>query len=156
MFHSYRKVKKGENLTNKSTVAARADSRERRNVLISLHNQSPIMFGYAFFSLVPTPLTVTLAIERCLRYGQYYQRRRNIMAEIGLYEAMRTLRAVRRLRPDPIPDDVLRRVLEAATWAPTGGNRQAWRVIVVKDPVRNQRLDEARTDWGDQRPWPLR
>ncbi|HKA53769.1 MAG TPA: nitroreductase family protein [Candidatus Binatia bacterium] len=65
------------------------------------------------------------------------------MAEIGLYEAMRTLRAVRRLRPDPIPDEVLRRVLEAATWAPTGGNRQAWRVIVVKDPVRKQRLGES-------------
>lgn len=62
------------------------------------------------------------------------------MAEIGIYEAMRTLRAVRRLRPDPIPDDVLRRVLEAATWAPTGGNRQPWRVIVVKDPDRKKRL----------------
>jgi nitroreductase len=66
----------------------------------------------------------------------------NIMAAIELYEAMRTLRAVRRLRPDPIPDDVLRRVLEAATWAPTGGNRQAWRVIMVKDPARKQRLGE--------------
>jgi nitroreductase len=66
----------------------------------------------------------------------------NIVAAVELYEAMRTLRAVRRLRPDPIPDDVLRRVLEAATWAPTGGNRQAWRVIVVKDPARKQRLGE--------------
>jgi nitroreductase len=64
------------------------------------------------------------------------------MADIGLYEAMSTLRAVRRLRPDPIPDDVLRRVLQAATWAPTGGNRQAWRVIVVKDLARKQRLGE--------------
>jgi len=64
------------------------------------------------------------------------------MAAIELYEAMRTLRAVRRLRPDPIPDDVLRRVLEAATWAPTGGNRQAWRIIVVKDQMRKQRLGE--------------
>ncbi len=64
------------------------------------------------------------------------------MAEIGLYEAMSTLRAVRRLRPDPVPNDVLRRVLQAATWAPTGGNRQAWRIIVVKDPVRRQRLGE--------------
>jgi nitroreductase len=64
------------------------------------------------------------------------------MAEIELYEAMRTLRAVRRLRPDPIPDEVLHRVLEAATWAPTGGNRQPWRVIVVKDPMRKQRLGE--------------
>ena len=62
------------------------------------------------------------------------------MAEMGLYEAMRTLRAVRRLRPDPIPDDVLHRVLEAATWAPSGGNRQPWRIIVVKDPARKQRL----------------
>ena len=64
------------------------------------------------------------------------------MATIDLYEAMSTLRAVRRLRPDPIPDDVLRRVLQAATWAPSGGNRQAWRVIVVKDPARKQRLGE--------------
>ena len=64
------------------------------------------------------------------------------MATIDLYEAMRTLRAVRRLRPDPIPEDVLYRVLEAATWAPTGGNRQAWRIIVVKDPARKQRLGE--------------
>ena len=64
------------------------------------------------------------------------------MAAIELYDAMSTLRAVRRLRPDPIPHDVLRRVLQAATWAPSGGNRQAWRVITVKDPVRKQRLGE--------------
>jgi nitroreductase len=62
------------------------------------------------------------------------------MAEIGLYETMRTLRAVRRLRPDPIADDVLRRVIEAATWAPTGGNRQPWRVIIVKERAIKERL----------------
>jgi nitroreductase len=62
------------------------------------------------------------------------------MAEIGIYEAMRTLRAVRRLRPDPIPDDVLRRVLEAASWAPTGGNRQPWRIIAVKESRIKERL----------------
>jgi nitroreductase len=62
------------------------------------------------------------------------------MAEIGVYEAMRTLRAVRRLRPDPIPDGVLHRVFEAATWAPTGGNRQPWRLIAVKDSERKRRL----------------
>ena len=64
------------------------------------------------------------------------------MPEIGLYEAMSTLRAVRRLRPDPIPDDVLRRVLEAATWAPTGGNRQGWRILVVRDAETKARLGE--------------
>jgi nitroreductase len=61
---------------------------------------------------------------------------------IELYEAMRTLRAVRRLRPDPIPDAVLLRVLEAATFAPTGGNAQPWRVVVVKDAAKKQRLGE--------------
>ena len=62
------------------------------------------------------------------------------MAEIGVYEAMSTLRAVRRLRPDPVPDAVLRRVLEAASWAPTGGNVQPWRVVVVRDSGRKQQL----------------
>ena len=62
------------------------------------------------------------------------------MAEIGIYEAMRTLRAVRRLKPDPIPREVLHRVLEAATWAPTGGNRQPWRIIAVKDAEKKKRL----------------
>ncbi|MDH3682918.1 MAG: nitroreductase family protein [Acidimicrobiia bacterium] len=60
--------------------------------------------------------------------------------EMGLYEAMSTLRAVRRLRPDPIPDDVLRRVLQAACWAPTGGNQQPWRVIVVRSDERKEAL----------------
>ena len=53
---------------------------------------------------------------------------------------MSTLRAVRRLRPDPIPDDVMDRVLQAAAWAPTGGNMQPWRVIVVTSSERKQAL----------------
>ncbi|MBW2290585.1 MAG: nitroreductase family protein, partial [Deltaproteobacteria bacterium] len=55
---------------------------------------------------------------------------------------MSTLRAVRRLKPDPIPGDVLHRVLEAASWAPTGGNAQPWRVIVVRDRVKMARLGD--------------
>lgn len=71
------------------------------------------------------------------------------MPEMGLYEAMSTLRAVRRLRPDPIPDDVLRRVMQAATWAPSGGNRQPWRMIMVKDPAIKARLGEMyQQTWG--------
>ena len=57
-----------------------------------------------------------------------------------IYEMMSTLRAVRRLRPDPIPDDVMDRVLQAAAWAPTGGNMQPWRVIVVTSSERKQAL----------------
>ena len=59
-----------------------------------------------------------------------------------LYEAMSTLRAVRRLRPDPIPADVLERVVQAACWAPTGGNQQPWKVVVVTDPNRKAGLQD--------------
>ena len=53
---------------------------------------------------------------------------------MDLYEAMSTLRAVRRLRPDPIPEEILQRVFTAATWAPSGGNVQPWRIVAVTDP----------------------
>ena len=59
-----------------------------------------------------------------------------------LYEAMSTLRAVRRLKPDPIADEVLDRVLRAATWAPTGGNHQSWRIIAVSDSKLKQGLED--------------
>lgn len=59
---------------------------------------------------------------------------------MDLYEAMSTQRAVRRLRPEPVPDEVLERVLQAACWAPTGGNVQPWRVVVVTDPAKKAGL----------------
>jgi len=61
---------------------------------------------------------------------------------MDLLEAMRTCRTVRRLRPDPVPDELLRRVLTAATWAPSGGNRQPWRFVVVRDQALKTRLKE--------------
>jgi nitroreductase len=64
------------------------------------------------------------------------------MAYPTVYEAMSTLRAVRRLKPDPIPTDVLNRVLQAAAWAPTGGNAQPWRIVLVTDPAPKQKLGE--------------
>lgn len=60
--------------------------------------------------------------------------------EVGLYDALTTTRAIRRLRPDPIPEAVLERVLNAATCAPTGGNAQPWRVLVLSDPERKRAL----------------
>ncbi len=64
------------------------------------------------------------------------------MASHDLYDVMSTLRAVRRLRPDPIPADVLDRVLQAACWAPTGGNMQPWRIIVVRGEENKRALAE--------------
>lgn len=68
---------------------------------------------------------------------------------MDLYQAMSSLRAVRRLRPDPIPEDVLERILTAATWAPSGGNVQPWRVVVVRDPALRKGLgDLYRPEWN--------
>jgi nitroreductase len=52
-----------------------------------------------------------------------------------LGEAIYTLRAIRRLKPDPIPDANLRDILEASIRAPNGGNTQRWHFLVVKDAV---------------------
>jgi nitroreductase len=50
-----------------------------------------------------------------------------------LFEIMRSTRSMRRLKPDPVPDDVLRQVLEAGTCAANGGNMQSWRFLVIRD-----------------------
>lgn len=72
------------------------------------------------------------------------------MGGMDIYEAMSTLRAVRKLRPDPIPADVLERVFQAAAWAPTGGNRQPWRMIAVTDGGVKTRLGKLyKTRWDD-------
>lgn len=49
--------------------------------------------------------------------------------------AMAARRSVRRFRPDPVPEELLRQVLEAATRAPTGGNMQPWEFLLVTDPA---------------------
>ncbi|MDQ3932081.1 MAG: nitroreductase family protein [Actinomycetota bacterium] len=51
-----------------------------------------------------------------------------------LYEVMRTTPATRAFRDEPVADEVLYRILDHARFAPSGGNRQGWRVIVVRDP----------------------
>lgn len=51
-----------------------------------------------------------------------------------LADAMRTQRAVRRLRPDPVDDETLLAVVELATKAPTGSNAQGWEFVAVRDP----------------------
>ncbi|MAR28745.1 MAG: oxidoreductase [Gammaproteobacteria bacterium] len=61
---------------------------------------------------------------------------------MDLYDAMSTLRAVRRLRPDPIDEATIERVLTAATWAPTGGNTQPWRIVAVTDAELKQALQD--------------
>src|SRR5437588_11976281 len=51
----------------------------------------------------------------------------------NIWEAMSTMRAMRRLKPDPVPDDLIQKILQAGQWAPTEIDRAPWRVIVVSD-----------------------
>jgi nitroreductase len=53
---------------------------------------------------------------------------------VELRDALRTTGAVRDFTPEPVPDETVLRILDTARFAPSGGNRQAWRVVVVKDP----------------------
>lgn len=59
-----------------------------------------------------------------------------------LYDAMRTTGAVRQFTGEPLPDEVLIRILDNARFAPNGGNRQGTRIIAVRDVPTRQRLAE--------------
>jgi nitroreductase len=66
-----------------------------------------------------------------------------IMAEeIGLFEAMYSQRALRYISPEPIPDELVRKVLDAGVHAPNGGNQQRWRFIVIKDLATKRWIQE--------------
>ena len=56
--------------------------------------------------------------------------------DVPLLEGLRTARAIRRLRPDPLPFALVRKVCEAGTYAPSGGNRQPWVFVAVTEPER--------------------
>lgn len=60
--------------------------------------------------------------------------------EIGLFEAMYTQKAIRRLKSDPVSEELVSKLLEAATKAPSGGNTQPWAFIVIRDEASKQKL----------------
>ena len=67
---------------------------------------------------------------------------------MDVFEALYTTRAMRRVSDDPIPDDVLKQMIDAGIRAPSGSNRQGWKFIVVTDPeIKNQLGDSYREAW---------
>ena len=62
------------------------------------------------------------------------------MSEIGLFEAMYSTRALRRLKPDPVPHGIITKILDAAMRASSAGNSQHWVFIVVRDPEVRRKL----------------
>ena len=81
---------------------------------------------------------------------------------MDLIQALRTTGAIRAFTGDPVPDEVVARILDNARFAPSGGNAQAWHVVLVKDPATRRALrDLYRPGWRDYlamsaaglRPW---
>jgi nitroreductase len=62
---------------------------------------------------------------------------------MSIMEVIKERRSVRRYRPDPIPEEVLLRVLDAARFSPSGKNLQPWKFILVRENMLKQRLVEA-------------
>jgi len=59
---------------------------------------------------------------------------------MDFYDTIRRRRSIRTYRPDPVPDDVLNRILEAGRLAPSAKNIQPWKFVVVKDAAIRQAL----------------
>jgi nitroreductase len=72
-----------------------------------------------------------------------------------LFEIMRTMRSMRRLKPDPVPTDLIRQILEAATFAPPAGNMVSWRFLVIRDQaIKDAVADGYRRAWHEEvGPW---
>ncbi len=65
------------------------------------------------------------------------------LPRMDVFEAMGTCRAMRHLKPDPVPDDLVAKILWAATRAPSPGNSQGWDFVVVDDPGPKGRIAAA-------------
>ncbi len=72
------------------------------------------------------------------------------MSEMGIFETIYTTRAMRRFKPDPIPEDVLVKIVDAGIHAPSGSNRQSWGFVLVRDRERKRFLrDRYWRTWQD-------
>jgi nitroreductase len=65
-----------------------------------------------------------------------------VVIEADVFEVIGTQRAMRRLKPDPVPREYITKMIWAATRAPNGGNVQPWRFLVITDPAKKRRLQE--------------
>jgi nitroreductase len=65
---------------------------------------------------------------------------------MDFYQVIKKRRSVRKYKPDPIPDQILEKILEAGRIAPSAKNYQPWRFIVVKDPDLKKQLIKASRD----------
>jgi nitroreductase len=91
----------------------------------SMSNRAPILLS-AFIG--------TCCTSRVRHSEHWFTDRSTYMTtEFDLFEIMRTTRSMRRLKPDPVPNALLSKILESGTYAASGGNMQQWRFLVIRD-----------------------
>ena len=74
------------------------------------------------------------------------------MAQAELFDIMFSTRSMRRLKTDPVPDDVIYKILDAGIRAPSGGNTQHWRFMVVKDTEVKRKVQQVyQKGWKEAR-----
>jgi nitroreductase len=70
-------------------------------------------------------------------------------SDAGLFDIMWTTRAMRRLRPDPVPEEILLQLVDAALHGPSGSNAQNWRFVIVRDRAQKQKIQALwQKTWG--------
>lgn len=70
----------------------------------------------------------------------------------NFYDLVRQRRSIRRYKPEPVPREVIERLLEAAMWAPSGKNMQNWRFFVLQGEYRDRYLQYSQKSWESIRP----
>jgi nitroreductase len=75
---------------------------------------------------------------------------------MDVFEAIHSQRAMRRLKPDPVPDELIWKVLDAAIHAPSGGNRQPWGFVVITGPEKKRQIGEWYLDGWNKTYGPMR
>lgn len=118
-----------------SDVEARG---ERSSDCVGSVQQCWIGFGTGFRPGRETDHRIGLALAPEGALWQPIKRRRIV----ELYEVMRTTSAVRHFTNDPLPDEILYTILDNARFAPSGGNRQGTRIVIIRDPDTRQALVE--------------
>lgn len=73
----------------------------------------------------------------------YHSRMSKPAVAADLFEVMYSCRAMRRLKPDPVPEELLVQLVDAAIQSPSGGNAQTWRFVIVRDRTRMREIQLA-------------
>ena len=112
-------------------------------------------------SVRPPKLTLAVLPPK-VSEGQSCREGENMSDEPGLFEVMYSSRAMRRLKPDPVPEDILLKLVDAGNQGPTGSNMQNVRWLIVRDAGQKRKLADlnrtAVTAYMNQAPsltWPL-